>query len=98
MSDVFVARQRNSRGQVYGFVRFSNVKNAVKLSRALNNILFGHLKVCACEARYDRFAVNDNKLVVISRVKGRKEEAVVGKSKVRDFGEEEKMRGWEREQ
>jgi hypothetical protein len=97
MSDVFVARQCNSRGQVYGFVWFSNVKNADKLSRA-NNIWFGHLKVWAREVRYNRFVVNDNKSVVISRVKGRKEKVVVGKPKVSDFGEGEKIRGWEREQ
>jgi len=38
LTDVFLARQRNSRGQVYGFVRFANVRNVEKLSQALNNI------------------------------------------------------------
>jgi len=31
LSDVYVARQLNSRGQVYGFVRFLNVRNKDKL-------------------------------------------------------------------
>jgi len=38
LTDVFMVRKRNSRGQVYGFVRFSNVKNVEKLSHALNNV------------------------------------------------------------
>jgi len=39
MTGVFLARQRNSRRQVYGFVRFSSVKNVDKLSCAL--IIYG---------------------------------------------------------
>jgi len=56
LTDVYVTCQRNSCGQVYGFVRFSNVKNREKLSHALNNVWFRHLKVWVCGARFDRFA------------------------------------------
>lgn len=38
LSDVYIARRLNARGQVYGFVRFMNVKNRDKLGKALNNI------------------------------------------------------------
>ena len=70
LTNVFLARQRNSRGRVYGFARFSNVKNIEKLSQALNNIWYGHLRVCAREARFDRFALNDEKPVVVTRSGG----------------------------
>jgi len=42
-------------GQAYGFVRFSNVCDVGKLSKALNNICFGNYWVFAKVARYDRF-------------------------------------------
>jgi hypothetical protein len=35
LSDVYVARHLNARGQVYGFVRFLNVKNRDKLGQSL---------------------------------------------------------------
>lgn len=66
-TDIFMAWKRNSCGQVYGFVRFSNVKNVEKLSHKLNNVWFGHLRVWAREAIFDRFASNDDKLVVVTR-------------------------------
>jgi len=45
LTEVFISRHRNARGQIYGFVRFSHVKNSDKLSRALNNVWFSHLRV-----------------------------------------------------
>jgi len=59
LSDVYVARQLNSRGQVYGFVRFMNVRNKDKLTQALNNVWIGDFRVWAREARFDRFAQYD---------------------------------------
>jgi len=67
LTNVFIARQGNARGQVYDFVRFSNVKNPDKLSLALNNVWFGHLRVWVREAKYDRFAANDNKPLLVSK-------------------------------
>ena len=55
LSDVYVARNRNARGQNYGFVRFINVKDVAKLRKALNNVYFGQNKVWANVARFDRF-------------------------------------------
>jgi len=67
LTDVFIARQQNARGHVYGFVRFSNVRNSDKLSIALNNVWFGHLRVWAREAKFDRFATNDKKPPIVSK-------------------------------
>jgi len=87
--DVYMTRQQNSRGQVHGFVRFSNVKNVDKLSQALNNVWFGHLRVWACEARFDRFTQNNKKPLVISRNDMHMEEVKAKKEKVRDIEEGE---------
>jgi hypothetical protein len=59
LSDLYVARHRNSRGQEFGFVRFVNVKNKGKLLQALNGVWVGDCRVLAREARFDRFAHND---------------------------------------
>jgi hypothetical protein len=40
-------------------VLFTNVRDVVKLNKALNNVVFGNLKVWANMARYDRFGVVD---------------------------------------
>ena len=90
LTDVFIARRRNARGQIYGFVRFSNVKNSSKLSHALNNVWFGHLRVWAREAKFDRFAANDKKPLTVSKPVKSKTEGVGGKKeleRVRDEGE-----------
>jgi len=55
LSDAYIARQLNSRGQVYGFVRFLNVKNREKLAHTLNNVWIGDFRVWAREAWFDRF-------------------------------------------
>jgi len=59
LSDVYVSRHLNARGQVYGFVRFLNVKSRDILRKALNNIWIGDWRVWAKEARFDRFAQFD---------------------------------------
>jgi len=41
---IYIARQLNSRGQVYGFVRYMSVKNRAKLETALNNICIGDFR------------------------------------------------------
>lgn len=77
-------------------MRFSNVNNSKKLSNALNNVWFGHLRVWAREARFDRFAENDKKPLVVSktvkrRVEGRLEEKEV--SWVNGEGEKRARKG-----
>ncbi|MCH85674.1 sulfate transporter, partial [Trifolium medium] len=52
--DVYVANKRNLHGEPYGFVRFSNVRDVTKLTKALNAVCFGHYRVCARVARFDR--------------------------------------------
>ncbi|KEH38026.1 RNA recognition motif [Medicago truncatula] len=55
LSDVYVARNRNARGQNYGFVRYINVKDVAKLQKVLNNVFFGQNKVWENVACFDRF-------------------------------------------
>jgi len=55
LSNVYIARKQNYRGQVYGFLRFLNVKNSDKLALALNNVWIGLCRIWAREARFDRF-------------------------------------------
>jgi len=54
LEDVFVANNRNRNGEVYGFVRFANVRDVDKLLKALNNVCFGRYCVCVMLARFDR--------------------------------------------
>lgn len=73
LSDVYVARHQNARGQEFGFVRFVNVKNKIKFSQTLNNVWFGDCRVWAHEARFDRFAHNDYAVVAPTVVVRNKE-------------------------
>jgi hypothetical protein len=56
LEDVFVARKRNRYGEPYGFVRFSNVRDVTKMTKALNAVWFGHFRVRASVAKFDRNA------------------------------------------
>jgi hypothetical protein len=56
LEDVYVARKRNRFGEPYGFVKFSNVKDVTKMTKALNAVCFGHFRVRASVARFDRNA------------------------------------------
>ncbi|GAU43941.1 hypothetical protein TSUD_284480 [Trifolium subterraneum] len=62
LEDVYVARKRNVHGEVYGFVKFSNVKNAYKLEKALNVVSFGNFRVFARVARFDKHDVVDGRI------------------------------------
>ncbi|PNX55282.1 RNA recognition motif, partial [Trifolium pratense] len=55
LEDVFVPKKRNKRGQPFGFVKFSNVKDVDKLLRALNKVHFGQFCVRARVASFDRY-------------------------------------------
>ncbi|MCH96565.1 RNA recognition motif, partial [Trifolium medium] len=54
LEDVYVPKKRNKYGEPYGFVRFSNVRDVTKLMRALNAVFFGHYRVRARVASFDR--------------------------------------------
>ncbi|PNX99301.1 hypothetical protein L195_g022566, partial [Trifolium pratense] len=47
-------RKRNKRGEPFGFAKFSNVRNVSKLLSALNNVYFGHYRVRARIASFNR--------------------------------------------
>jgi len=55
MEDIYLAKKRNVNGVVFGFVRYSNVKDLDKLLKAVNNIWFGDFKVVAKVSAYDRY-------------------------------------------
>lgn len=73
LSDIYIARQLNLCGQVYGFVRFEYVKNRDKLEQALNNIWIDDFRVWAREARFDRFAKHDEEVRDYRRGEGKVE-------------------------
>jgi hypothetical protein len=54
LEDVYVAKKRNIHGAPYGFVKFSNVRDVSKLTKALNAVCFGQFRVSARVARFDR--------------------------------------------
>ncbi|XP_045831171.1 uncharacterized protein LOC123922499 [Trifolium pratense] len=54
LEDVYVAKKRNIFGQPYGFVKFSNVRNITKMTSALNAVWFGHFRVRASVAKFER--------------------------------------------
>ena len=83
LSDVYVARNRNARGQNYGFVLFINVKDVAKLQKALNNVYFGQNKVWANVARFDRFGEVKKELLQ-GLEDGRKSEKMGGKNKLKN--------------
>jgi len=55
MEDIYLARKRNVNGAVFGFVRYSKVKDVDKLLKAINNVWFGDCKVVAKVSTYDRY-------------------------------------------
>ena len=83
LSDVYIARMRNFRGQAYGFLRFMNVRNKDKLALALNNVWIGHCRIWAREARFDRFAWDKSVLPGVGRFLREEGKVVV---RVRDEG------------
>jgi len=54
LEEVFVARNINVYGEVYGFVRYAKVRDVNKLLKALNNVSFGQFHVYAKLARFDK--------------------------------------------
>jgi len=55
MEDVYLARKRNVNGAIFGFVRYTKVKDVDKLLKAVNNFWFGECKVVAKVSSFDRY-------------------------------------------
>ena len=49
-----IGSNKNMNGDVYGFVRYSKVRDVDKLLKALNNVYFGQYHVCTKLARFDK--------------------------------------------
>lgn len=52
--DVYVARKRNKLGKIFGFVRFTDVKNEKWLEEQFNEIWFGSYKAWVNISRFQR--------------------------------------------
>jgi len=69
LEEVFVASKHNMHGEVYGFVRYSKVRDIDKLLKAVNNEHFGQYRVIAMLARFDE-TVPKNGLREIAQAEG----------------------------
>jgi len=85
LSDVYVSKNRNTCGQVYGFVRFT-----AKLQKALNNVFIGQNIVWANVARFDRFGEVKKELLQ-EQEEGRKSVEDGGKNKSKNNIDGEKI-------
>jgi hypothetical protein len=54
LEDVFVPNKRNRNGEPYGFVKFANVRDVSKMTKALNAVWFGHFRIRASVAKFER--------------------------------------------
>ena len=54
LEDVVVPRKHNFNGEIYGFVRYANVKDVGKLLKVVNVVCFRHFCVRAKVVRFDR--------------------------------------------
>ncbi|CAJ2673457.1 unnamed protein product [Trifolium pratense] len=61
LEDVYLAKKTNRYGEPYGFVKFSNVKDVSKMMKALNAVWFGHYRVRASVAMFDRHYSGEGK-------------------------------------
>nr|ABN08666.1 RNA-binding region RNP-1 (RNA recognition motif) [Medicago truncatula] len=59
LSDVYLSRFRNVRGQRFGFAKFLKVRDVEKLKKALNNVSFWDRRLFANVAKFDRFDAAD---------------------------------------
>ncbi|XP_045798023.1 uncharacterized protein LOC123892263 [Trifolium pratense] len=73
LEDVFVSKKTNRYGEPYGFVRFSNVKDISKMTKALNAVWFGHYRVRASVALFHRHNTGGDKKPAVETVSRQKE-------------------------
>ena len=55
VSDVYLSRFRNVRGQRFGFAKFLKVRDIDKLKKAIKNVFFRDFRLFANVAKFDRF-------------------------------------------
>jgi len=59
LEEVVIPARRNMEGKVYGFVRYSNMRDVCKLLKAVNFVCFGNFKILAKVARFDKAAARE---------------------------------------
>jgi len=70
LDNLFLSRKRNKQGQIYGFVRYVNVRDVEKMLKGLNHISFGQYCVWAKVARFGRHPLEVVKPSVSEVVRG----------------------------
>jgi hypothetical protein len=55
---LFVSINRNARGLMYVFLRYVKVHDDKKLSKALNNVYFDHLRVWENAERFEKLCIS----------------------------------------
>ncbi|GAU19085.1 hypothetical protein TSUD_79070 [Trifolium subterraneum] len=88
LEDVYVAKKLNKFGAPYGFIKFSNVRDVNKLSKALNVVYFGHFRVRARVERFDRNVATEERSS--GRVKVSHKVRCIGPEEVANLVEEGK--------
>lgn len=59
LEKVVVPARHNVDGEVYGFVRYSNVRDVCKLLKVVNSVCFGNINIVAKVARFDKAAARE---------------------------------------
>lgn len=59
LEEVVIPSRRNVNREVYGFVRFSNVRDVSKLLKVVNSVCYGNFKIVAKVARFDKATVKE---------------------------------------
>jgi len=59
LEEVVIPSRRNVDGEVYGFVKYSNVCDVCKLLKAVNSVCFENFKIVAKVARLDKAAAGE---------------------------------------
>lgn len=68
LEEVVVPRRCNVKGERYGFVRFSNVRDVCKLLKAVNAVSFGNFQIKAKVAIFDKAAARVAAKGIVDRV------------------------------
>ena len=89
LEEVVVPARRNVEGEVYGFVRYSNVHDVCKLLKVVNSISFGNFNIVAKVARFDKAAAREIEKGRVGEggaVEVTKEMVIVGEGDIKSVG------------
>lgn len=91
LEEVVIPNRYNVKGERYGFVRFSNVRDVSKLLKAVNAVCFGNFHIVAKVANFDKEAAkavaSETKANTVVDVGNEEPVAVLAPKSARDGGE-----------